>query len=152
MTPTEQQNLGVWLWTLTDWILAHKGRNCLRLATRENLFRYVAFAHLHGRIAVARDAQGQIEAVMFYWCDFKERIEAKAENGVNQFEWTANHPGDALFVAEIIGSHEGVARIIRTAFEKWPHLMTLPIYSFRRGKLVLLSMAKINHFIDSKIW
>lgn len=151
MSNAEHQRLSEWLWKLTRWIMANRGRTCLSMATEQTLFRYVAFAWLHGRIAVSQEA-GQIEAVMFYWSDFKERIEAKAENKVQQFEWMPNHPGDALFVAEIIGSHSGVAKIVRSAFEKWPNLMTLPIYTFRRGKLVILCMQKINQFIDTKIW
>ena len=146
MNLLEQQKLGEWLWTLTDWILAHRGKSCLPLATRDTLFRYVAHAWLNGRLAVARDDKGGIEAVGFNWIDFREHIEMKAAEGRQQYFWEENHSGDAWFVAEVIGSRHGVSKLYQASIAKWPHLLNVPMMTYRKGKLVEIPKARLQQF------
>lgn len=146
---TNNQQLSVFLWQVTDWILAHRGKRCLPEATREPLFRYVALCHLTGRLNVALDKQGQIEAVLFWWADWLERIEAKAAEGMQQFEAEV-HKGDSVFVAEVIGLKSGVRRIYEAAVDKFPHLVVTPIFTYRNQKLVRLSWKEIERFMEGK--
>ena len=151
MTPTEQAALSSYLWKLTDWCLAHRSKHVLQ-GSRDVVFRYVAFCHLVGKMAVKiNPVTKEIEACAFYWSDFKERIEAKAENNMQQFEWAKTHQGDALFVAECIGSRKAIAAIYASAIENFPNLITVPIFTFRKGKLVELSKADIERFIKERL-
>ena len=149
MTFEQHQQLGQWLYKVTDYMMEHRSKNCLPLATRDTLFRYVAFAHLTGRLSVAFDLQTmtKIEGVLISWVDWQEHIEAKAEAGVQQFEFVKAHPGDAVFVAEAMGSREAITRIAQAMFEKFPHLLVTPVYTYRHGKLHRLSMKRINQFM-----
>lgn len=146
---TQDQALGSLLWKFTDWIMANKGKNCLQLATRENLFRYVALCWLTGRLNVSTDDQNRITAVVFSWTDWREHIELKAAEGRQQFE-SHTHKGDAIFVAEVIGSRSGVSRIYQGAIERFPHLSVTPIFTYRKNKLVQLTWNEIERFMGGK--
>jgi hypothetical protein len=149
MTSTDHQKLGAFLWQVTDFILSHRGRRCLPEATREPLFRYVALCHLTGRLNIALTADNKIEAVLFFWADWREHIEAKAAEGLQQFE-SCVHKGDSIFVAEVIGARSGVRRIYQAAVEQFPHLVVTPIFTYRAGKLVRLSWQEIERFMEGK--
>lgn len=148
MTTVEHQKLGAFLWQVTDFIMARRNKRCLPMATREPLFRYVALCHLTGRLNIALDEAGGIEAVLFWWADWREHIEAKAAEGMQQFEAEV-HKGDSVFVAEVIGSHSGVRRIYQAAVEQFPHLVVTPIFTYRNQKLVRLSWQEIERFMKT---
>lgn len=145
---TKPATLNEWMVILTNWLLERCNERCLPKARFETMYRYTAQCWLTGKMAVYRSGNGDIEAAIFYWSDWQERIEAKAENNQQQFEWLPSHPGDALFVAEVFGTRRAVARIMSDAFQRFPNLLAVPIYTYRRGQLVRLSMDKMQRFMS----
>ena len=135
------------LWMIVNFCLANRGP-CFEQwkDDPERMFRYVSFCNFTGRLNVSWD-HGRIQAVVFAWSDFKEHIEARHAEGMAQFEWTHAHRGDSLFVAEVIGSREAVAKMWQQMVEKYPHMMTVPIYTYRRDKLVCLSPKLRERFL-----
>jgi hypothetical protein len=87
------------------------------------------------------------QAVVFHWPDYLERIEAKAEYGHQQFEFTKTHPGDSLFIGEVIGNREALAGIFKAQIEQTPLLAAVPKYTIRRGKLVRLNTRLLERFM-----
>lgn len=147
MTLTENQlKLGKDLYAITDWLMEKKGSLMAWADTRERMFRYVAFCFFSGKFAIKWDT-GKIEAVVFYWTDHKERIEAKAEENVCQFEWLPSHRGDALFVGDVVGNVKAVGALLQLSYEKFPHLITVPIYTYRKGKLVTLRRSTLERIL-----
>jgi hypothetical protein len=142
----QQKNLAKCLWGVVDFCMAHRGRVWPEGCERGKLFRYVAFCYHVGKLCVSWE-EGKIVAVVFYWVDWKERIEAKYAEGMEQFEWAHVHKGDALFVAEVFGSRKAVARMYAAAVEKFPHIVALPLYTYRNKKLVQISHEQIERFL-----
>jgi hypothetical protein len=148
-TLTEQQkNLAKCLWGVVDFCIEHRGKNCLQ-SDREKIFRYVACCYFTGRLCASWE-QGKIIAVVFYWHDFRERIESKYAEGRNQFEWKPMPAGDALFVGEVLGNRKAVAQMYQAAIEKYPNLITVPIYTMRRGKLIQIYGKQLERFMFRK--
>jgi len=146
MTLTEQQErLATHLWAVTNFCLAHKGK-AMPWATDINLlFRYVADNHYHGKLNVVYRPDA-IEAVAFAWPDFAERIEAKFAESKPQFEWGPTHCGDALFIADVFGTREAVSRLYEGMMQRFPNLMAVPFYTYRKGRLVKLNRVHIERF------
>ena len=143
---TEQLNLAERLWQITDWCLNRRNQQCPLEGTREAMFRYVGLCYLTGRMCIAWTEHGDIEAVAFCWADWKEHIELKHAQKRQQFEtWVKR--GDSLFVAEVVGSSKGIGRLYQHAVQAYPHLLTIPIYTYRRGELVQLTNKEIERFI-----
>src|SRR5258708_39336410 len=94
------------LWDVTNFCYANRGSRCLR-GDLQKMFRYVAFCHLTGKIAVSQ-SNGQIDAVVFYWADWREHLESRIERGLSVFEWRESHPGDCLFVGDVVGNRQAV--------------------------------------------
>ena len=146
MNILEEQKAAAWLQYLTEWIMENRGR-LLPEATRETMFRYVAYAWLNGRIAVYRDEpNGVIRAVVFYWLDWREHIEHKDALGLQQFEYRPNHKGDCLFIGEVIGNRHAIARMYQDVINRWPYLVNTPFLTYRRGKLVEIPKKRLNQF------
>jgi hypothetical protein len=130
---------------ITDFCLVNRGQIMAWASTRDKMFRFVAFCVLTGKIAVAWD-NNNVKAVFFYWMDYIEHIEMKAEQHRPQFEWNTVRKGDALFVGDVIGSRHFVSQIINASLAEWPILLTTPVYTLRRGKLVKISMKVLHRF------
>lgn len=147
MTETQKnQRLATFLWEVTHYVFAMRGKNTsVAKLDLPALFRYVAFCHLTGRLSITR-VEGLLRAVAFSWPDWAEHVEAKAAEGIPQFEWTQLHKGDCIFLADVIGDREGVAQLWEKAVEIAPQLVVTPIYTFRRGKLVRLTLDEIERF------
>lgn len=109
------------------------------------LFRYVAHCFYHGKLNVVFTDK-EVLAVAFYWPDFQERIEAKFAEGLPQFEWLPCHKGDSLFIADVLGNREAIARLYRVTMERFPHLMSVPFFTYRGGKLVQLDRWRLERF------
>lgn len=141
---TPEQRLKQYLWLVTDFCLARKSDKCeTRHMDRNQLFRFIAFCHLTGRLYVSTE-DGQVKAVVTAWADWVEHIEAKYEHGKLQFEWCEQHPGDCLFVGEVFGTAKHVKRIWEAAIAHNPALVACPYYTMRRGHLVKLSIGKLE--------
>jgi len=148
MTLTEhQQQLATHLWAIVHFIEAHKGK-CMPWAKNNDrtlLFRFVADCFYFGKLNIAYKSDA-IEAIVFAWPDFKERIEAKDAEGQPQFEWGQPHKGDALFIADVFGSRSAVAKLYRSVIEKYPNLMGVPWFTYRRETLIEISRRELERF------
>lgn len=138
-------NLATNINSATDFCWQNRGRVLQWAASRQKLFRYVAFCIISGKIAISFE-NGNVKAVIFYWCDFQERIEAKYEHRHPQFEWKSTHNGDSVFVGDVIGDRLHVSKLWQSAVEKWPHLLVTPIFTLRHEKLVRINPAMLNRF------
>lgn len=146
MTLTEsQQKLATHLLAITDFCLANKGKAMPWASDKSLLFRYVADCFYHGKINIAFH-EDKIEAVVFGWPDFREHIEAKAAEDMPQFEWGTPHRGDSMFIADVFGKREAVARLYRGVVDKYPQLMAVPWFTFRRTVLVKISRKQLERF------
>ena len=146
----QQQKLAQSLWAIVDFIEAHRNKQCsLWDCNRGKLFRFAAFCYYTGKLCVSWE-EGKITAVVFYWPDWKEHIEAKDAEGMSQFEWTQVHEGDAIFVSDVFGERKAIARMYQAWLEKFPHLITVPIYSYRKGKLTCLYGKVFERFMFGK--
>jgi hypothetical protein len=147
MTLTEQQEkLATHLWGVTRFCVAHKGKALPWLKDDINLlFRYVASCFYHGKLNIVCE-DGVIKAVVFAWCDWRERIEAKAAENKPQFDWSSNGRGDSLFVADVVGSRESVGKLYQATIDKYPQLVAVPWFTYRRGVLVQIPRAKLERF------
>jgi hypothetical protein len=146
----QQQKLSAHLWAVVDFCMAHKGARCMQWANdRSLLFRYVADCYFTGKLGVSWQ-DNKLNAVVFYWPDFKERIEAKYENMNPQFEWGPCHKGDALFVADVIGDRKAVAMMYQSAIERFPNMLTLLIMTYRKDKLICLYGRALERFLFRK--
>jgi len=108
---------------------------------RHDLFKYVAFCHFSGRLNVAFEA-GQIEAVVFAWPGTRLEIESGKHK---DFNWDLPQKGNALFVADVIGSRRGVAKIYNGQIRNNPQLKSLPIFTYRHGRIHRLK--HLNRFL-----
>jgi len=148
VTTKQQQQLADYLRRVTDFFMARKGRHCLPTITAEKAFRYLAFCHLTGRLNVRCRPNGAVDCIVICWPDFKERIEAKHAEGMSQFEWGKVRPGDCIFLAEVVGSRSGVKALYQGLVEAFPNLLRMPVYTYRRGKLVQLTQPAIERFVS----
>jgi hypothetical protein len=139
-----QEQTATFLHTLCNWIIAQP-RKCL-LDSYSNIYRYVSCCHATGKMSVSIK-DGIPQAVVFHWPDFYEKIEAKAEYGHQQFEFAKTHPGDSLFIGEVIGSREALAGIFKAQIQQTPLLAAVPKYTYRHGKLVKLRASAIERFL-----
>lgn len=147
MTTTEQQvKLAAHLWAITDFCMKDRKAGVLWDWTRDKVFRFVAFCFYTGRLAVAFEG-AKIECVAFYWLDFIEIIEARHERNQPQFQWGKCHGGDCLFLGDVIGNRVSVGKIYQGVIEKWPHVVMLPIMTYRKGALVRVNIKTLNRFL-----
>jgi hypothetical protein len=114
--------------------------------TRDQIFRYVSFCHLSGRLQ-SKCVNGRPVAMLICWPEFAERIEAKAAEGRPQFEWLPVHKGDSVFCAEVIADRDSLRELYNGMIQTFPNLMTMRIFTMRHGKLVQLSQDKIERFM-----
>lgn len=142
---TSQMAKAMFLWEVVDFCLANQGMAMPWVKDRQQLFRYVASCEATGKLNVV--VEDGIKAVAFMWADFKERIEANAAYNKPQFEWGQSHKGDSLFIADVLGERKYVAQGFNLLIAKFPHLVTVPFYTYRSGKLVQLSMRKLERFV-----
>jgi hypothetical protein len=147
-TTTQQQQLAAFLQKVTDFCVT-RGQNGGKMFvgnSRAQIFRYVAFCNLTGRLNV-RVEKNEVTAVGIMWPDWQERIEAKAELKMPQFEWAHVHRGDSIFVAEVIGNRYAVRDLYQGFIEAYPHLLAKPMFTMRHGKLVRLAQHKLERFL-----
>ena len=147
VTTIQQQQLAAHIRLITDFFMARKGRHCLPSITVDRAFRYLAFCKLTGRLNV-RFENGRPESLIIAWPDWFERIEAKHAEGRPQFDWCPVRPGDSIFVAEVVGTRRGVRSLYQSLIEAYPHLLRLPVYTYRRGALVRLGQKTIERFMS----
>lgn len=141
---TPDQKLKAYLWAVTDFVLAHRSdKVACRHMDRNQLFKWIAFCHLTGRLWT-RVENGQVVAIVIAQSDWVEHVEAKAEYARAQFEWTKQTPGDCLSVGDVIGNARAIKQIWDEACAHYPALLVCPIYTFRKEKLVKLSVGKIE--------
>jgi len=117
------------------------------LDTWEKMFRYVAFCLISGKVAIYWDS-GEVKSVMFYWNDNIENINKKYNNNEGQFQWDECKNGDSFFIGECIGDRRHISEISKSLFEKYPHLESIPFYTYRRGTLVGLNNKTIKRFMS----
>jgi hypothetical protein len=142
----QQQSLVRVFWKIVDFIEAHRGKECLQDCDRTKLFRYVAHSYFTGKLCVSWE-EGKIVAVAFYWPDFKENIEACFVENLSQFKWQPTHKGDALFVGNVIGNRKAIARMWAATIERFPHMITTPIFTYRKKKLVQITNEQLERFL-----
>lgn len=111
----------------------------------DKAFNFVAFCMMSGKCAVLWK-NDEVKGVIFYWPDFIEHIEAKAENNRPQFEWEHPKMGDAVFVGDVFGNRETIGCMIGTFIQQFPHLLDTPIYTYRKGNLKKLNAKTLNRF------
>lgn len=142
-----QKRLAGMFWLIVDYCLANAGNSALKGMDRHNLFKYVAFCFFTGRLNVAWEA-GKIEAVVFAWPGTRVEIEARSQVSQGSFKWELPRRGDCLFVADVIGSRNGVAKIYHGQVEKNPQLNFIPILTYRHGRLHRLK--HLNRFLRGR--
>lgn len=148
LVPPKTDDLKNFLNGITDFCLARRGARCFKGWDRAKLFRYVAFNHFTGRLLVCFENNAPT-AIIVCWPDTIERLEAKAENRHPVFDWEYQRQnGDCIFVAEVIGDQSSVRKIYEVALNSAPHLITTPILTFRRGKLVRLRGRTLARFVQ----
>jgi len=147
MNATQPTQLAAQLWAIVDFCMKHRKAGVLWDWPREKVFRFVAFCSLTGKIAYSVE-NNQLEAVVFYWCDWKERVEAKHENNMPQFEWEKSRNGDCLFLGDCVGSRRSIGKIYQSLVERFPNTITIPILTYRRKTLVTLNKPLIERFIN----
>lgn len=128
------------------WII-NQPRKCL-LDRPEKILLYVHDALETNRISVYFDPEEQqFKAVVFHWNDFVERIEHKAEQGLQQYEYgNRSTKGNAVFVAEAIGERKYIAKLYNAMFRKCPNFGCFPVFTFRHGKLVKIENDTLFRF------
>ena len=114
--------------------------------TAAQIFRYIAFCHLSGRLNVRYDAH-KITAILICWPDWQEHIEHKAARNKPQFDWTRVPRGNSMFVAEVIGSRRALRVLYEGLIELHPHLLQSRVFTMRHSKLVNLPQAAIERFM-----
>ena len=147
MNLTEQQKTqnAMVIHLLTDFLWLNR-RNAIPWATsKEKLFRYAAFCYLNGKMAYSVQ-NNIVEAVIFYYSEHLEQLEMKVAEERPIFAWEQSHPGDCLFVAEVVGNRHAVGKLWHEAIEKWPHLLNTPIFTFRHGKLHRLTQKMLERY------
>lgn len=84
------------------------------------LFRYVVWHLLQGNVFVVREG-GAIAGVAISWADRAADILARAAAGEPQFAWRpATRPGDAIFIAFVIGTRRAGYGWRKLALARWP--------------------------------
>ena len=144
----QQQELAAYLHAVTDFCV-RRGQSTGRMFvgnTRDQIFRYVSFCHLTGRLQV-RMEHNRPSAIIICWPEFAERIEAKAAEGKPQFEWTKVHKGDSVFCAEVIADRDSLRELYNGMIQAFPNLMTMRIFTMRHGKLAQLPQTTIERFM-----
>lgn len=147
MNATQPIQLAAQLWAIVDFCMNHRKAGVLWDWPREKVFRFVAFCSLTGKIAYSVE-NNQLEAVVFYWTDHIEHVEAKHAEKRPQFEWATPKRGDCLFLGDCIGNQKAIGRIYQSVIERFPNMITVPILTYRREKLVTLNKPLIERFIN----
>ena len=149
-TTNQQTQLSTLLWAVVDFCQNRGSKNTsIHGMERQQLFRYVSFCYFAGKLACSWE-NNQLEAVVFYWPDFRERIESNYEEGRSQFAWEKVRKGDSMFIADVIGSRKSVAKGYQALIEKFPHVISVPMFTYRHGKLVQLYGKQLERFLFGK--
>lgn len=147
-TLQHQKQMADYLRQVTDFCLV-RGKTTGRMFVGNSaaeVFRYVSFCHLTGRLNSRFDA-GAVSAVLICWPDWQEHIEHKASVNKPQFEWTKVGRGDSIFLAETIGSRAALRVLYDGMMQLHPHLLTMRVFTMRHGKLVRLDQRAIERFM-----
>ena len=122
---------------ITMFCLRRKGR-CFRGWAPQIVFRYLAFHFLAGTMEIVRDGRALLGVGIRYTGDMDYFVKHEGKS----FDWTLPEPGNCLFIAEVIACKRGIRMLCRTAMKNYANISG--IVTFRRGKLVPISLAEIN--------
>jgi len=109
------------------------------------IFKYVAWHFLCGNLFVVRD-HGAIAAAGIAWPTTVNDIYWRDHERLAQFDFTVPQSGEALLVAEVVGSPSACLKLWQLAMNRWPHIRR--IFTYRRDKLVELHLATIERFLS----
>jgi hypothetical protein len=130
--------------SLTKWIMSQP-RKCL-LDTFENIERYVNHAIENKNISIFHQEK-QFRGVVFHWNDWIELIEFKDEQHMQQYPFSRNIQGDAMFIGEVFGKREYILTLYKHMVKKHPQIERVPLYTYRRGKLIRLKNTLLLRFL-----
>lgn len=134
---------------LAIFIIRNKGRSPFmdqQVEDGRRFFRYLAFHYLAGNVLIVRQG-AKVAGVAIAWPERVRDIEERARLGEAQFDWRpAVSGGDAVMLAEVVGSRGHGFGWRKLALERWPDLHERRIFTHRRGKLVELHYATIKRF------
>lgn len=126
--------------------LNHRGTLCFRGWSGAKLFKYVAYHALAGSLFVVH-VGGEIKLVAFAWLDDAARIRQCSENCRPVFDWCSRPPGDALYVAEVLGERQWMPWLRQSrAWRWWEQAHT--VLTYRRNTLTELrkqTVERITH-------
>ena len=130
---------------LTEFCMDKRKTGVLWDWPRDKVTRFVAFCFYNGKMAFSFD-NDRINAVIFYWPDHMEHVEMRHEQKRPQFEWEPAKRGDVLFFGDCIGTRASISRLYTSLVQKYPQLSTVPVMTYRHGKLITFSKRLIERF------
>ena len=127
---------------ITEFAL-RRGAECFRGWPVPTVFAYVFF-HVATRTVFCVREGREISGVLFAWPMAESELRGLAAGGRSAFAWKRPpETADAIFVAEVIGHRQLLARLAAQVKARWPDWRSKKIFTFRSHKLVELKAGVI---------
>jgi hypothetical protein len=123
---------------LCAFVTQHGGP-CYRNWSPETLMDYFRWHLDRGTLSWCRH-DGAICGAFVAWPETSARLDAASATGAGVFDWTLPEQPDALFVADVVTTQPGAWQALaRALLQRHPHWQPLPVWTYRRKKLVRLT-------------